>query len=304
MGVHAYNVADLVADLYARIPTVDLELELLMGNTTIGDFPPTLWQYDVSSGATDNYAGNPLTATIIKPTAQAGNGRWIKRAMQMQSDWNSAISYSPAFIANKPALVAVATSGAYSDLTGKPSLTAVATSGAYGDLTGKPSLAAVATSGAYSDLTGKPTLATVATSGSYNDLSNKPAIPSTTRTTSTQSISLVGTGATGTQISATNDSTVRFTVSTSTTSTIGGPATSVVTLKKCITNSATEGDWTSVAILESDQTITLAIVLQSVQVVKGQLSTDLPAGWFVKLVNTGTGTHSEAFVSGEKTIYG
>ena len=37
------------------------------------------------------------------------------------------------------------------------------------------SLATVATSGAYSDLTGKPSLATVATSGSYEDLINKPA---------------------------------------------------------------------------------------------------------------------------------
>lgn len=36
------------------------------------------------------------------------------------------------------------------------------------------SLATVATTGAYSDLSGKPTLATVATSGSYNDLTNKP----------------------------------------------------------------------------------------------------------------------------------
>lgn len=35
-------------------------------------------------------------------------------------------------------------------------------------------LAAVATSGAYSDLTGKPALAAVATSGDYNDLANKP----------------------------------------------------------------------------------------------------------------------------------
>lgn len=39
-------------------------------------------------------------------------------------------------------------------------------------------LATVATSGAYSDLSGTPSLATVATSGSYNDLSNKPTIPS------------------------------------------------------------------------------------------------------------------------------
>ena len=40
-----------------------------------------------------------------------------------------------------------------------------------------PALAAVATSGAYADLTGTPTLATVATSGSYTDLSNQPTIP-------------------------------------------------------------------------------------------------------------------------------
>ena len=46
------------------------------------------------------------------------------------------------------------------------------------------SLKAVATSGAYSDLTGTPTLATVATSGSYNDLTNKPTIPSAVTKTS------------------------------------------------------------------------------------------------------------------------
>ena len=57
-------------------------------------------------------------------------------------------------------------------------LNTVATSGAYSDLSGTPTLATVATSGVYGDLTGTPTLATVATSGSYNDLSNKPTIPS------------------------------------------------------------------------------------------------------------------------------
>ncbi len=71
-------------------------------------------------------------------------------------------------------LSAVATSGAYGDLTGRPSLAPVATSGAYSDLSGRPSLAAVATSGAYSDLSGRPSLAAVATTGSYNDLSGKP----------------------------------------------------------------------------------------------------------------------------------
>jgi hypothetical protein len=55
-------------------------------------------------------------------------------------------------------------------------LATVATTGAYSDLTGTPTLATVATTGAYSDLTGTPTLATVATSGSYTDLSNTPTL--------------------------------------------------------------------------------------------------------------------------------
>lgn len=41
-------------------------------------------------------------------------------------------------------------------------------------------LATVATTGAYSDLSGRPGLAVVATSGSYNDLLNKPTIPTNT----------------------------------------------------------------------------------------------------------------------------
>lgn len=147
-------------------------------------------------------------------------------------------------------------------------------------------------------------LASVATSGSYADLSGTPAIPNTTRATSTLSLSLVGTGAIGTQISATKDSSVKLTVSTSTTSTIGGPSTSAVALKVCATNSATEANWTTVAVQENDQTITLAIILNSIQLVKGQLCADVQAGWYVKLVNTGSGTHSEAFVSGQQTIYG
>jgi hypothetical protein len=53
-------------------------------------------------------------------------------------------------------LATVATTGAYSDLSGTPSLATVATTGAYSDLSGTPSLATVATTGAYSDLTGAP----------------------------------------------------------------------------------------------------------------------------------------------------
>lgn len=247
---------------------------------------------------------------------------------QVNADWNATSGLAE--ILHKPTLF----SGAYSDLTGKPSLF----SGAYTDLSGKPTLFSGAWtdltgkpaffSGNYVDLSGKPTLATVATTGAYADLTgkpsipaaqvqsdwnastglgvilNKPDIPSTARTTTSQSMSLVGTGATGTQISSTKDSQVRFTVSTSTTATIGGASTSNIVLKKCATNSATESDWATMAEAENTQTITLAIILQSLQGTKQQLVGDIPAAWFCKLVNSGSGTHAETFIRGEKTVFG
>jgi hypothetical protein len=116
--------------------------------------------------------------------------------------------------ADTSSLHAVATSGAYSDLTGTPTLATVATSGDYTDLSNTPTdlgdftnnagyiklsdvpedaVADVQTnaSGSYAsvldankvakiDLSGyakSADLASVATSGSYNDLSNTPTIP-------------------------------------------------------------------------------------------------------------------------------
>lgn len=129
--------------------------------------------------------------------------------VNVQSDWNQTTTTADDYIKNKPQLAAVATSGAYSDLSGTPSLATVATSGSYNDLSNKPTIPAaqvnsdwnstsgvseilnkptlstVATTGAYGDLTGTPNLATVATSGSYNDLSNKPTIPTVNNATLT-----------------------------------------------------------------------------------------------------------------------
>lgn len=240
----AFN-CEFKSDVYST-PAPDGTMLYVECENTFNDIPPQLWQYDVNSSASDDYAGG-----VIKPTSVSGNGRWLRRGVfNHQANWNEASATSPAYINNKPALAAVATSG------------------------------------------------------SYNDLSNTPSIPSTSRTTSGQTLSLVGTGATGTQIDATKDCTVRVSCSVSCTSTIGGASTSLIELKINSTNSATEGTWTTVAFLGTDQTITLALALQSVQVVRGQLTADVPAGWYVKLVNSGTGTHAEQFLSGQKTIYG
>lgn len=106
-----------------------------------------------------------------------------------------------------PTYAAVASSGAYSDLTGQPTLATVAGTGAYADLTGQPIIPTVPTALSaftndsgyttpttvrtsisvsgnldYSAGTGvisytAPTLATVASTGAYSDLINKPTIP-------------------------------------------------------------------------------------------------------------------------------
>ncbi len=58
------------------------------------------------------------------------------------------------------------------------SLAAVATSGAYSDVTGTPSLAAVATSGAYSDVSGTPSLGTAAALNVGTGANNIPQLDS------------------------------------------------------------------------------------------------------------------------------
>jgi hypothetical protein len=67
-----------------------------------------------------------------------------------------------------------------SQLTNLPSAPVTSVAGKTGAVTLTASdisgLATVATSGAYSDLSGKPTLATVATTGAYSDLSGKPTL--------------------------------------------------------------------------------------------------------------------------------
>lgn len=237
----------------------------------------------------------------------------ITMSAQINSDWNATSGMS--MIMNKPVMADICLTGAYSDLTGTPTIPSAVSqlTNDSGYITSSSLSSYVPTSrtvnghalsGDISVTASDLGLATIATSGSYNDLSNKPTIPSVTRTTSALTLSLVGTGATGTQISSTKDASAYFNVSTSTTSTIGGPSTSIIALKICSTNSSTEGNWTTVAILENDQTITLAVALQSIQVLKGQIFTDVPSGWYVKLVNSGTGTHSETFISGQQTIYG
>lgn len=128
-----------------------------------------------------------------------------------------------------------------------------------------------------------------------------------TRTSSAYTASLVTSDvAGGSQVHATKDASVRAGVSCSTTVNIstGAAATSGVIAEICPTNSNTPGDWVEAGRFEANQTVSLAIALGMVQTNKGQICFDVPAGYHHRLRKFGTGTHTEAFVSGQKTIYG
>lgn len=141
-------------------------------------------------------------------------------------------------------------------------------------------------------------------SSALDFIKNKPSIPSTARTTSSFTPALVGTGATGTQASSSKDSTVRATFTTSTTVTLGGSPASLVTAYTCSTNSATEANWTAVGGTGGSQPTTLSITVGQQVTNTGQIIFDIPAGYYFKFENTGSGTHAETVVSGQKTIYG
>lgn len=270
--------AEIKSDLINYNGAVQGTAYIVLGDTVLADSNLRFYYYSSTSTAT------PDGEFVLAATGMGGTGRFIKI---QAAGAGTGITFN--------ATSAVITNSSPDQTVALANGTGISISGTYPNFTitnASPNQTVSITAGTGISVTGSYPNFTVTNTSS------------TTRTTSTLSLSLVGTGATGTQISSTKDSTVRCTVSTSTTSTIGGPATSVVALKICSTNNATEGSWTTVATFESDQNITLAVALQSVQVVKGQLCADVPSGFYVKLVNSGTGTHAESFLSGQQTIYG
>lgn len=135
-------------------------------------------------------------------------------------------------------------------------------------------------------------------------IKNKPS--TVARVISPLALTLTGAGATGIQVSATKEADVLVWVTTQTTVQIGAVASSnsLVTLKKCATNSAVESDWIACDAGGDLETIGLAIALSEIRTRNDTLTTRLPAGWFIKAVPTGVGTHVENIVYAEKIIYG
>ena len=124
---------------------------------------------------------------------------------QVQSDWTESDSSDPSYIANKPTLAAVATSGDYSDLSNTPSIP-TATSDLTND-SGYITLSDVpaqvqsdwteADSNDPAYIAHKPNLAAVATSGDYSDLSNTPTINNVPAVTSSDDAKVLKASYTG-----------------------------------------------------------------------------------------------------------
>lgn len=116
---------------------------------------------------------------------------------------------------------------------------------------------------------------------------------------------VTGTGATGFQVSSTRDSSINYSVTVSTTATIGTPSAGSISLEIASTNSATPSDWLPIgAVCGNSQNITLAALLSSVQAVTCQISTNLPAGWYVKIRSvTVSGSPIYTYLSGQEMLF-
>lgn len=118
-----------------------------------------------------------------------------------------------------------------------------------------------------------------------------------------RTIQTVAAAANGWQLSSTRDADTRYTVSITTTATIGGAQDGYVVQEVCSTNSAVAANWQEVGRLENAQNITLAIALQSVQVIKGQICGMVQAGYYTRLRSVqASGSPAFAYVSGQEVL--
>lgn len=96
----------------------------------------------IASITSDDIANG--STTVIMTTAERAKLSGIEAGAEVnvQANWTEVSTSSDAYIQNKPTLATVATTGAYTDLSGTPTLATVATTGAYSDLSGKPTIPA------------------------------------------------------------------------------------------------------------------------------------------------------------------
>lgn len=117
------------------------------------------------------------------------------------------------------------------------------------------------------------------------------------------SIVTTAAAANGWQLSSTRDASVFYSVNVNTTATIAGNADGYIVLEVAATNSTTASDWKEVSRTRNGQALSLALTLQSVQNIGGELMNIVPAGYYARLrsVNV-SGTPTYTYVSGQEVL--
>lgn len=137
--------------------------------------------------------------------------------------------------------------------------------------------------------------------GDGSHLTNIP-LPTMTPSQATHSITSAC-NANGWQIHASKPAMASYTVKISTTATIGGGAEGSVILKTAATNSSTAGDWVEAGRVNNAQSISLALVLQSVQTTSAPIFAMVPAGYYACLQSvTASGSPVYTYISGQETV--
>lgn len=156
--------------------------------------------------------------------------------------------------------------------------------------------------------TGTISMPSTGTSGTYSGVTTDAQGRVTAGTTrsftnsATKTLVTSASGQGGVQLSTTRDARADYWVDTSITTNIGGTSTITVFIEIASTNSATPGDWTTIAKASNGQTITLAVALLSVQPQTLNLGATVPAGQYVRIRYSTAGTASATYGGGQEVL--
>ena len=245
------------------------------------------------SRASDSIAN--MKATISTKMATASFTKAAMVALGMLSMTDAAATYYP-LSSNPSNYLTSVPAQSFASLTGKPTtLSGYGIADATSNARSAVSLTTTGTSGAatYNSGTGVlnvPQYTYTPPSLSFN---NSPSV----------TIQTVAAAANGTQVSATRNAVVNYSVTISTTVSLSGNSSGYVALEICPTNSSTAADWIEIGRAPSGQSGTLVIGLVLTQSGAGQLGGIVPIGYYrrIRSVST-TGSPVFQYNSGQEVL--
>ena len=144
-----------ISDLQSYLTSADLSTVATSGSYDDLSDTPTI--PSITGLATETYVDTAVSNLVDTAPEALNTLNELAAALGDDANFATTTATSIGLKANTADLATVATTGAYSDLTGTPTLSTVATTGSYSDITGTPALATVATTGSYNDLSDAPT---------------------------------------------------------------------------------------------------------------------------------------------------